>query len=106
MGYPPYHALLDWIIFKAVLGGIANLFYAHRNFTLPVKRFVLEVIMPCVVTTCIVCIIGTVFRADSADSILVVLSKLLAMLIINIPIYYFVAMSRSEKQMIIQLIKK
>ena len=106
MGYAPFHALIDWIIFKAVLGGIANLFYAHRNFTLPVKRFILEVIIPCVVTTCIVCIIGTVFRADSADTILIVLSKLLAMLIINIPIYYFVAMNKSEKQMIIQLIKK
>lgn len=106
MDFPPYHALLDWIVFKVTLGGIANILYAYLNFAFPVYRFIKNVILPCLVSTMVVCGICYLLRTQPLDSAITTFSKLFVMVILSIPIYYVLAVGKAEKQMISSLFNR
>ncbi len=101
-GLPPYYALLSWIIFKVTLGGLTNLYYSHRNFGLSYGDFFSKVLLTCSVTTAVSLVICYFLIPEDGASTFVMLLLLCAMFLCNIPIYYFCALSKAEKNMIIE----
>lgn len=105
-GMPPYHALLDWIVFKVVGGGLTNLYYAHKNFDFPIKKFLKTSIIHCILSSLIIASVCYLLRTQPTDNIAIVFGRLIGMLVISIPIYWFVAVNQSEKQMFLSLLNK
>lgn len=104
--FPPYHALLDWIIFKITLGGFANICYAYHNFDFPVFGFVKNVVLPCLSVTILVCGICFFIRPQQFETTFGVIFRFLAMLTLSAPLYYIIAVTKTEKQVIKSLVSK
>lgn len=103
---PPYHALLDWIIFKVIGGGLANIYYANKNFSFPFRSFIASVLIPCFLSSSVICILCYFLRPQTSDTFVLVLMRLAAMLILSMTVFWFIAFSNKEKKMFIPLIHK
>lgn len=105
-GLPPFHALIDWIVFKALLGGFVNLYFTSKNLGLSLISFVKFSIYPCVLSSVLVGIVCYSIRpGDDANAICAIV-RFVIMLILSIPVYWFIAMGKEEKNIVKQLIKK
>lgn len=105
MGFPAYHALLDWIIFKAVFGGLVNVYYAWRNFGLPIRSFFRLVLAPCLKTSLFVCVIMALLSPSDSDTLGILVVRILAMFILCLPIYWKVSMTKYERSLIYGIFK-
>lgn len=103
--FPPYFATINYIIFKVVLGGIANVYYSHRNFGLRYADYISKVIFPCFVTTVAIGVACYALRPYGSNSSGLMLLRFILMLIVSIPIYYIFAFSKEERNNVLRTIQ-
>lgn len=107
-GMPAYWVIINWIIFKAIAGGITNLYYCNRNVGLNISSFINKVILPTGIVTIIPLALYkayTTFTTATATTLhdVVVLFCLFA---VNIPLYLYLGMGRTERERIFKIIKR
>lgn len=99
LGFPPYYALINWILFKAIFGGGINLLFANKNFSFPLFKFVIDVLFPCLLATLSTGFICYLIRPGDSDTTFLVFTRLVSMLLLSLPIYWSFAFSKDERNM-------
>lgn len=107
-GMPAYWVIINWIIFKVIAGGVINIYYCKKYVGLKISYFIHKVILPTVIVTIIPVILYkayTTFTAATATThhdIVV----LFCLFVINVPLYLYLGMGRTERKRIFQIIKR
>lgn len=95
----PYWILINWMIFKSILGGCINIYYACKNVGMSFLIYTKRVIQPCLLVTISTVIIGLIFFSLlRGNCMLWQLSGLGALIAISIPIYWTVSINKTEKE--------
>ena len=107
-GMPAYWVIINWIIFKAIVGGVVNLYYSNKNVGLEFSRFINRVVLPTGIVTIIPIVlykIYTITNTEHSTNVhdIVVMFCLFA---INIPLYLYLGMEQTERERIFKLIKR
>lgn len=101
--FSPYWALLNWILYKMIIGGIANIYYGYKKVGLSLRQFIRKALFPCF---WVVILTGGV-----AIGIHVLLINtfwgwnFLLCMLLSIPIYYMLGLTSKEKKIICEYIK-
>lgn len=106
IGYPPYYALINWVIFKALLGGLVNLYYAHNNFAFPIYRFFRKVVIPLIASTLVISLFCLIIKPVDGDPLWKVVIELLLMILFSIPLYWFIALNVAERNNVKHIINR
>lgn len=107
-GMPAFWVIINWIIFKTLAGGVINLYYCNRNVGLKISCFINKVILPTSIVTIIPLVLYktyTTFTTATATTLhdIVVLLCLFA---VNIPLYLYLGMGRTERERVFKIIKR
>ena len=104
-GFQPYWAILNWIIFRIVMCGVIHLYFAHRLIRFSVVRWSRYILIPCLASlTCLSCVYWPI-RPQLYNGQLSQLSLIMAMFIISLPVYWYVALSREDRNVFASIIR-
>lgn len=99
----PYWALINWILFKMIIGGIINFYYGYKKTGLTLHQFTLKVLSPClyifVLTS--LCAIGILYCFHG----LYWFYSFILLIVLSIPIYYILGFTYKEKKVLLDLLK-
>lgn len=102
--FSPYWALLNWILYKMVIGGIVNIYYGHKKVGLSLQQFMKKALLPC---------LGVVILTGGVAIGIHVLFinmfwgwNFLLCMLLSIPIYYMFGLTSKEKKIICEYIYK
>lgn len=100
-GYPAYWAIINWIIWYSVGGGLVNLFFCRRNIGLSIKKYTSAVIIPCANITILSVILNMIIiymhNRHGVHCIICLASSVL----LSIPFYWFIGLTKNEKKIIL-----
>ena len=105
---PPYWVIINWIIFKGLIGGIINLYYCKRNVGLSISAFYNKVLMPTIgvtTTPCILYCLYTILNIKLGVE-LNNITILILLIITNIPVYWHIGMNRSERKRVVNILNR
>lgn len=97
---PPYWALINWGIYKCLIGGIINLYFSKKSLYLSLFRFVKCVLSPSIYSTVTIAIICMVVSHISSNWFL----TLNVCFFVSLPIYWMVALNKSERNQILSIL--
>lgn len=97
----PYWALVNLIIGKGILGGITNLYYCRKNFSLSLRKFVSNVLTPCGTITLCSFICGYLLKTTHPHWFV----GICLLFILNLPFYWFLGLNRQERGLVTGMIK-
>ena len=106
MAFPPYWVLLNWLIWKSVIGSLINLIYAKKNVELSIRMFAKRVILTCSGCTVSIVLLNIAIKELQKYTNTNFILLLIVTAIISLPIYYIIGMNKSEKETTIKLISK
>lgn len=106
MAFPPYWVLLNWLIWKSVIGSLINLIYAKSNVGLSIRMFAKRVILTCSGCTVSIVLLNIAIKELQKYTNINFILLLIVTAIISLPIYYIIGMNKSEKETTIKLISK
>lgn len=101
--FSPYWALLNWILYKMVIGGIANIYYGYKKVGLSLRQYIGKALFPCFLVV--------ILTGGVAIGIHVLLINtfwgwnFLLCMLLSIPIYYTFGLTSKEKKIICEYIK-
>lgn len=102
--YEAYWAIVCWIIWYSIGGGIINLYFSRKNIKLSLRHYFKIVLLPCLIVTLFSIILNTILvRLSLITSI----SKLLCILIsivLSIPFYWCFGLNREERIKVIEFL--
>lgn len=97
--FPPYWVLINWGLYKSLLGGLVNIYFAHKNLQLSLHCFVKNVLYPSICSSSIIIIICAL-----ATCIKLNWSLTFSMcFIVSIPIYWLIALNNNERNQILSI---
>jgi hypothetical protein len=104
---PAYWVIINWIIFKAIAGGVVNLYYSNKNVGLELSKFISKVIFPACVVTIIPIVLYKIYTIIDTELLVEVhdIVVLFSLFAINIPLYLYLGMEQIERERIYKLIK-
>lgn len=102
-GFEPYWAILNWIIFRIVIGGVISVLYSYKNIGLSIIRWIRYVIIPCFMTFVCLAIVFYMLRPQLSYSIPVQLASIIAMFIVSLPVYWFVSLSCTDRKVMVSV---
>ena len=107
-GMPAYWVIINWIIFKAIVGGVTNLYYCNRNVGLKITTFINKVLLPTGAVTAIPVVLYSIYAITNTAPATKVhdIAVLLCLFAINIPLYLYLGMGRTERERIFKIIKR
>lgn len=104
--FSPNWILINWLVWKSVIGGVINVYYSHKNLGMKYGTFMWDVFGPC----CIVVLSSSALYWCSiqiaSHLALNPFAVLFATLIMSIPIYYGLALTSQQKSEFKSLIRK
>ena len=102
-GWDPQWVIINWIIFKVVVGGIINLYYAWRNLSLSIRKWLRLVLRPALLTIVPSLALSEFLMSFSVDGIILRLFRMFSMFVLSLPFYWIFAIGREEKQQLKRL---
>lgn len=102
-GFEPYWAILNWIIFRIVIGGVISVLYSYKNIGLSIIRWIRYVIIPCFMTFVCLAIVFYMLRPQLSYSIPVQLASIIVMFIVSLPVYWFVSLSCTDRKVMVSV---
>ena len=102
----PYWILINWMLFKSIGGGIVNVVYARSTLGLSLSRFVKRVIVPTLLSSSVVILIGVFFLHCGKKFQINDLWGIVAVCSISIPIYWMMALNGNERMALGSFINK
>lgn len=103
---PPYWVLIIWLIFRAVIGGSINVYYAKKNVRLSISIFTSKVMQPAFLATIASAILGLFCSFCGIVLKTHWLFNLILIFALSIPIIWFIAISNREKSIFISSFSK
>ena len=101
----PYWAIINWIIFRIIMCGVIHLYFAHKLICFSVIRWSRYVLIPCVASlACLSCVYWTI-RPQLYNGLLLQLALIMAMFVISLPVYWYVALSREDRNVFASMIR-
>lgn len=100
--FEPYWILINWGIYKGVLGGIVNIYYSHTKLGLNVRTYNYHVLVPTIASSALICAMFIIIT-KSTD---IWLAGFITGTLISLPIYWTISLSKSERKQILLLIHK
>lgn len=97
---PPYWALINWGIYKCIIGGIVNLYFSNKSLSLSLLRFVKSVLSPSILSTVTIAIICTVVSYISSNWVL----TLNVCFFVSLPIYWKIALNKNERNQLLSIL--
>lgn len=104
--FQPYWVLLNWLIWKSIIGSLINLIYAKINVGLSISIFAKRVILTCSACAFSIVIINIAIKLFQQGININFILPFMATAIISLPVYYLIGMNKSEKKTTIKLISK
>lgn len=102
---PPYWVLLNWLIWKSAIGGLVNLYFAKINVGISINRFCKRIVVTCVLVTLFLCAINmSVLELRNNMYMNSILLWILSF-IIELPVLWFVGLSKQEHSLLLKTIK-
>lgn len=105
-GFSPYWGLINWLIFKSLIGLIIRIYYSHIKVRLSLVEFAKKVIYP-ILKVCILCCMICYLTAYITKQFGVNWLIMFALsLMLCIPVYWCAGLSNEERIIIINFIIK
>lgn len=101
--FSPYWVLLNWILYKIIIGGAINIYYGHKKVGISLRQFTWKVLIPCFTVLILTGILAIGIHLLLINKLWLV--NLLLFIILSIPIYYFFGLDSKEKKIICEYIK-
>lgn len=103
-GFPAYWAIINWIIWYSIGGGIVNLYFCKKNIGLSLMQYFQLVLLPCIGVT--------LFSIPLNISIINIATKfhisnivcIITIIIASLPLYWFIGLNRIERKFILEYI--
>lgn len=95
LNFSPVWGLLNWVIWKSIVGSIVNLIFSHRNLGISYSAFWHKTYLPCILGIIPTTIIGLLLQNLSAE--LNNLIQISLLFILSIPIYWRLSLTKSER---------
>lgn len=104
MRFEAYWAIVNWIIWYSIGGGIVNVYFAKRNVLMSLSEYLNKVLKPCFVVTTFSVLINEIiiYISDIVD--MQWFFYLLISIAISMPIYYFLGLNHIERDNLIHKI--
>lgn len=100
--FEPYWILINWGLYKGLLGGIVNIYYSHIKLQLNIGTYYNSVLIPTIMCSGLVCAVFIIIR----QSIDIWMVGFITGTLMSLPVYWSVSLSKSERQHVISLIHK
>lgn len=100
--FEPYWILINWGIYKGLLGGIVNIYYSHVKLQLKIQTFINNVLRPTIVCSTVTCILFIII----IHTINVWIVGFILGILMSIPIYWALSLSSPERKCLLSLIHK
>lgn len=101
--FSPYWVLLNWILYKMIVGGIVNIYYGTKKVNISLQKFFYKVLFPCFIVLILTVLLVNVIQ-DYLENVFWLI-RLFLFTILSIPIYYFFGLESREKKYICEYIK-
>lgn len=100
--FKPYWILINWGIYKGLLGGIVNIYYSYIKLQLKIRTFINNVLRPTIVCSTVTSILFIVIT----HTINVWIVGFIFGTLLSIPVYWALSLSNPERKHILSLIRK
>lgn len=100
--FKPYWILINWGIYKGIIGGIVNIYYSHLKLKLELIKYINNVLIPIFLCTVVVCVLFIIITHITDTWIF----GLIIGLLMSMPVYWSISLSKSEKKIFLSLIYK
>ena len=106
LGFPPFYIYILWIFCWGIIGSFIVLYYAHKNYGLPMREYVKNVFLPAVYLFTISCLAGVVpvLMMDSGFVRFILVGTLSS--ISFLLSFWFISISPKEKELMYMLVEK
>lgn len=101
-GFAPYWGLINWLIYRTIIGGVIRLYYSHKISGISIPIFNKNVILPLISAIVPTCIITSIIQLLNVNWIIAFIISI----IVNIPIYWLVGLTNDEKKTILNIIQR
>lgn len=102
--FSPIWAILNWALWKSVIGGMINCYFAHTNFGFDIRLFIRLSLIPGISCLLICFFLGYLLK--HLDLNLPDMVKFIGLFIVSVPVYWIMGISNNEKKMLRSLICK
>lgn len=102
-GFSPYWAIINWIIWYSIGGGIVNLYFSNKNIGLSYKRYMTTVIIPCSLVTILSIIINILIMKLHKEYEVPSIMCFLLSIISSAPFYWLFGLNKLEKRKLLSL---
>ncbi len=103
--FPPYWILLNWLLWRVLIGGMINVFYANKEVGLSVGSFLKRVVNVCALTSLTVIFFNVCLVLLQEFFFHKSIFFFFISIIISIPIYWYISISKQEKYLIVGFVK-
>ena len=103
MGFEAYWAIVNWIIWYSIGGGIVNVYFANKNIQLSILKYFKYVLIPCIGVTVLSIVFNMIIITMITSEIQWFILFLLSF-VISFPIYWFVGVNKTERAGLIRKI--
>jgi O-antigen/teichoic acid export membrane protein len=103
---PPYWVFINWLVFKSILGGAINLYYAHEKLELSFSRYVQSVIFPSALSTLASVVLGVLLVRLCHTYQVNDLIGVVVMFVIMAPIFWVASLTQGERSLFLSFFQK
>ena len=106
MGFDAYWAIVNWIIWYSIVGGIVNVYFAKKNVQLSILKYMECVLNPCLMVTFLYIIfIQLIYYLRNIVDIHWFICLLMS-IVVSMLIYLPIGLNQSERQILISNLKR
>lgn len=98
MGLDAHWAIVNWLIWYSIVGGIVNIYFGKINAGLIIKKFLQSTILPCLLVTILSIILNIIIKNISNNIGIHFLISILISCFFSIPIYWLIGLNKLEKK--------
>lgn len=103
--FNPCWVLINWLVWKSVIGGLVNVYYSHKNLGLSYKSFLSEVMSPCLLTIAASSLIFLAARHTEALLSANPFAALILSSMLTMPVYFRLALTSQQRAEILLFLK-
>ena len=97
MGLPAYWGLINWLIWRIVIGGLVKLYYSHKEVELSIRRYFKSVVKPSLVISIITSVVNLCLSCTMKFHWITLFA---ISIITSIPLYWYVALTKDERDLL------
>lgn len=100
--YEPYWILINWGLYKGILGGVVNIYYSHIKLRINLRTYNTDVLKPTIACSLLVCILFVIIT----NTINIWTIGFILGTLISVPVYWSISLSNLERKKFLSLIHR